>query len=202
MYQERMLSYYPQAIQMISEFQAIVGAEAPEFESLNEGKERITTDAYLLTMGEERIAQWEQFLGIRPIARSTISDRRDVVVARVRAQSKLNTLTINSIVNAFTGGTARSWFKDSTVYVEITPPPENKAFKFDNVTNELRLKIPAHLNLNVSRSYQIWEDVDNNNPYGWKEVRACYRDWFDVLYNAKQKPNELDVTTFEKFYLG
>ena len=203
MYQERMRSYYPQAIQMIAEFQAIVGAEAPEFEQMSVANDKIVSDAYLSTMGEDRIAQWERFLGITPSNRLKLSERRDVIIARIRAQSKLNTLTINSIVNAFTGGSAESWVKDSTLYVEVQLPHGDKSFDFANIENEIKLKIPAHLNLVITRNYNTWETVKNDNTHGgWKEVRACYKEWFEVLYNGRTKPNELDVTTFDKFYLG
>ena len=196
MYQERMINYYPRAIQTIEEFHAIVGAESPEFEQLSVGNERIVTDAYLLTMGEDRVVQWERFFGIAPSNHLDLSERRDVIIARIRAQSKLNTLTINAIVNAFTGGSAKSWVADSTLYVEVQLPLKEKSFDFSNIEREIKLKIPAHLNLVITRSYNTWENVrDDNTPGGWKEVRACYGDWFEVLYNGKTKSNELNVTT-------
>ena len=154
-----MNSYYPQVIQSITEFKAIIDAEYPEFEDLAVAKDRIVEDAYLLTMSEGRILEWETILGIKPLEDSTLSDRRDVIIARIRGQGKLNTETINSIVNTFTGGTARSWVEDSCLYVEITPPPNNKSYKFANVEQELKNKIPAHLGLNVSRNYYDWQDV-------------------------------------------
>ena len=166
MYKTRMNSYYPQVVQCIKEFQAIIDSEYPEFDMLAEGRDQITADAYLVTMGEERISQWEQLLSIRPIAGSTIDDRRDTVVARIRGQGKLNTQTINAIVKAFTGGTAISYVENSTLYVKITPPPGNKQYQFENVTQELNHKIPAHLGLNVSRNYSTWG-----------EIRDYYRDW-------------------------
>ena len=147
-----MNSYYPQVIQAILEFKAIIDGEYPEFETLSDGKDRVVEDAYLLTMSEERITQWEKLLGIRPIEGSSVSDRRETIIARIREQGKLNTELINSIVNAFTGGTAKSWVEDSVLYVEITPPPGNKSLQFPNVEQELRIQVPAHLNLRVSRN--------------------------------------------------
>lgn len=196
-----MIGYYPQAVQSIQEFQAIVNSEYPEIELVSECDERILSDAYLLTMGEDRISEWEQLLGIRPLVGSSVSDRRETVVARIRAQSKLNTETINAIVNAFTGGTAESKVENSSLYVRITMPPGNKQFQFDNVWQEIKRKIPAHLGLNVERGYNTWQDIKDDNV-SWKEVIACYETWWDVLYNNKTNPNELDKTTFDRFYLG
>lgn len=183
MYRERMNSYYPTVIQSIKEFQAIIDAEYPEFESLAEGRDRVISDAYLTTMTEQRVEQWENVLGIKPLENSTVSDRRETIIARIRGQGKLNTATINSIVNAFTGGTANSWVKDSTLYVEITPPPGNKSFQFPNVEQELKQKVPAHLNFKVSRNYYDWKDIKNNYST-WQDIKDGFATWNDVLIFA------------------
>lgn len=180
MYKERMNSYYPEVILAIQEFKAIIDAQYPEFENLNEAIENITKNAYLSTMEESRIEQWEKIFGIKPIEGSTVGDRRDTVIARLRGQGKLNTALINSIVNAFTGGTANSWVKDGVLYVEITPPPGNKQFKFANVEQELSNKVPAHLGFNVSRNYLDWKDI-NDNYSTWGDINNNFDSWNDVL---------------------
>lgn len=179
MYRERMNDYYPEVIRSITEFQAIIDAEYPEFESLGDANQRIIDDAYLLTMSEERTRQWESVLGIIPIEGSSLSDRRDTVIARIRGQGKLNTALINSIVNAFTGGTANSWIKDSVLYVEITPPPGNKQFQFKNVEQELALKVPAHLGLNVDRNYYNWQETVAKYPT-WNDLKNNFETWEHV----------------------
>ena len=178
-YGQRMINYYPQVISCIQEFRAIIRSDYREFEQLNSSGEDVIEDAYLLTMNEDRIIQWEKILGIKPIANSTIDDRRETIVARIRGQGKLNTALINSIVNAFTGGTANSWVANSTLYVEITPPPNNKQFQFANVEQEIGKKIPAHLNYQVSRNYYTWGDI-NNNFATWGEMQADLPYWEDV----------------------
>lgn len=179
MYRERMNSYYPTVIQKITEFQAIIDGEYPEFEDLAIGREQIINNAYLLTMDENRIGEWEKILGIKPIESSSLSDRRDTIIARIRGQGKLNTALINSIVNAFTGGSANSWVEDGVLYVEITPPPDNKQYQFANVEQELGNKIPAHLGLVVSRSYYTWSEIKANNST-WQNVYDNFDTWEDV----------------------
>lgn len=169
MYKDRMINYYPEVVKAITEFQAIIDAEYPIFEELAEARKKVIDDAYLTTMGETRISQWEQMLGITPIKDSSVEDRRDTIIARIRGQGKLNTATINSIVNTFTGGTARSWVENSCLYVEITPPPNNKSYRFANVEQELKKKIPAHLGFNVKRNYYEWQDVLDNQVI-WQNV--------------------------------
>ena len=181
MYKERMNEYYPQVIQAISEFQAIIDAEYPEFEELEKQNERVMSDAYLHTMTEARVKEWENMLGIHPIAGSSVDDRRDTIIARIRGQGKLNTKLINSIVNAFTGGTAKSYVKDSVLYVEITPPPDDKHYRFENVESELANKVPAHLGLMVSRNYTHWEDFVEAT---WGDIADGFNYWEEILiYN-------------------
>jgi hypothetical protein len=185
MYRERMLGYYPQVIQAIMEFKAIIEAEYPEFERLAENHEKVIADAYLTTMSEERIEQWENMLGIHPVEGSSVNDRRDTIIARIRGQGKLNTALINNIVNTFTGGTANSWVKNGVLYVEITPPPENKSYIFSNVQQELENKLPAHLVLNVSRNYYEWREVKNSSAT-WQDVLNEFGTWKEVLLTIKQ----------------
>lgn len=179
MYKERMNSYYPQVIRNISEFKAIVNAEYPEFEMLDKGVTRITEDAYFSTMSEERVQEWETILGIKPIENSSVSDRRETIIARIRGQGKLNTALINSIVNVFTGGSAISWVENGVLYVEITPPPKSKQFQFANVEQELRKKIPAHLGFNISRNYYTWGEL-NNTFASWEVMYNELPTWEDV----------------------
>ena len=179
MYKERMTNCYPKVIQSIEEFQSIIDAEYPEFEQIDVAKNRVVEDAYLLTMGEDRVQEWEQVLGIKPLEDSTVEDRKETIIARIRGQGKLNTALINAIVKTFTGGTANSWVKDSILYVEITPPPENKQYKFANVEQELAKKVPAHLGFKVSRNYYEWGEVKDNHS-NWQEVKDTFETWTDV----------------------
>lgn len=179
MYGQRMINYYPQVISCIQEFKAIIKSEYPEIEAVNEGKDRVTNDAYLLTMTEDRIVSWEKILGIAPLADSTLDDRRDTIIARIRGQGKLNTELINSIVNAFTGGKANSWIEDSVLYVEITPPPNNKQYKFANVEQELSKKVPAHLGFKVKRNYYEWSEIQTAYST-WQDVKDGFDTWKDV----------------------
>lgn len=179
-YGQRMIDYYPQVISCIQDFRAIIKSEYPEIDALHTSGDRVLGNAYLLTMDEKRVEQWENVFGIKPLQDSTIDDRRDTIIARVRGQGKLNSTLINSIVNAFTGGTANSWVKDSILYVEITPPPGNKQFKFDNVEQELSKKIPAHLGFSISRNYYTWDEIQKSYAT-WQDIKDGFDTWRDVM---------------------
>lgn len=180
---DRMLNYWPQVIQRILEFQAFIKSEGFEIDFLTGDIEVSINEAYLTTMGEDRISSWEKALGIVSSTTDTVEDRREAVIARIRGQGKLNTALINSIVNTFTGGTAISYIENSVLYIKITPPPNNKQYKFENVVRELSKKVPAHLGLSVTRNYSTWDDIKTNFA-SWDAVKA-QDDWETIkLYIA------------------
>lgn len=204
MYRERMNSYYPKVIQDIPEFQAIIDAESPEVESLKTHNEQIISDAYLPTMSERRVIQWEKILGIQQLENATIEDRRNNIIARIRGQGKLNTSLINTIVKTFTGQGCECRIEDGTLYVELLMFDESKISlksAVDAITRELYFKLPAHLSLNVDRSYVYWEDVNKNNN-SWTTVRATHSTWENVLLCKTNKANMLDTSKLDEFYLG
>lgn len=177
---ERMLNCYPEVIKAIKEFKALTESEGYEFDELKLNSENVLNNAYLLTMGEDRIVEWEKLLGIRPLEDSTLEDRRDTIIARIRGQGKLNSEMINLIVYTFTGGTANSRVKDGVLYVEVTPPPNNKQYRFENVEQEIANKIPAHLGLQISRNYYTWDEIKNSYST-WDDVKSSFNTWEDVL---------------------
>ena len=177
---KRMLDYYPYIIKIIEDFQALMFAEGFEIDFATSEFDFAINDAYLTTMSESRVSEWEKALGITPLSTDTIQQRRDVIISKFRGGSKLNTESISSIVKAFTNGDAISSFKDGVLKVEVRPPLENKEFKFSDVENALRIRIPAHIQLNVVRDYATWDDVKSNyaswnsvySLNNWNELKA------------------------------
>ena len=200
MYQKRMLGYYPTVIQSILEFQAIIQAEYPEIKNLHDSREDVLSNAYLSTMSETRIEQWEKLLNIKPLSGSTVSDRRETIISRIRGQGKLNTDLIKSIVKTFTGGDCRTWIEDSTLFIGLLPSG-NKEYILDNLVQEIKIKLPAHLNCNILKTWQTWGDITSKYA-NWEAVRQIYGTWEDVLYDLQDKPNQLDYSTLDSLHLG
>lgn len=185
-YNEQMLNYYPEIIKAIREFQVLIESQSLQVEELHTELTRLLSNAYVSDADEFRIEQWERFLGINPLPQGEddletwLADRRETILARLYKVEKLNTKSISDIVSIFTGGTAKSYFKDSTIYVLIYPPKDNKQFKFTNVEQELSKKIPAHLMFQVDRNYYTWLQVKENNNT-WGDVKNTYDSWEEVL---------------------
>lgn len=189
-YNQQMLNYYPEVIKAIREFQVLVSTQSLQVEEMHEELTKILENAYVTTADENTLDRWEDFLGIIPLEQGSdtletwLSDRRETILARLYKTPKLNTKSISDIVSIFTGGTATSYFKDGTIYVSILPPKDNKQYKFQNVEQELRKKIPAHLLFQVDRNYYTWLQVKNNYAT-WNDVKTSFATWEDVLLNTQ-----------------
>lgn len=185
-YNERMFNYYPEVIKAIREFQYLIGTQALEVEEMHEELVKILANAYVSTADENTLEKWEKFLGITPLEQGEdtletwISDRRETVLARLYFTEKLNTKTIADVVKIFTGGEARSYFRDGVIYVLISVPKNAKRFKFENVKQELQKKTPAHLLLQVDLNYRTWQHVKDNFAT-WGDVNNL-PNWEDVCY--------------------
>lgn len=176
---QRMLSYYPKVIEQIKEYQALQYANGEIIESLIINIENGANEACLTTMDVLRIEQWEHLLNLSYDDDETVEDRRDKIIARLNGNKKLNTSSINSIVKVFTEGSAECRFENSTIYVDILPPPNQKRFKFDNVVTELEARKPAHLSIVVTAKYSTWDDIKTHHT-DWNAVKNYFDDWDDV----------------------
>lgn len=176
---KRMLDYYPELIKAILEFQALMMTEGFEFDFATCDFDFTWNDVYLSTMSEARVVQWEKALGITPLSADTLEQRRDVIIAKFRGTDKLNTNGINAVVSAFTGGTANSYFDNGVLTVEVTPPTVSKVVKFSAIEEELKSRIPAHIELKVVRKYSTWNDIKSlyNN---WQAMHDSGLSWFDI----------------------
>jgi hypothetical protein len=180
------LDYYPEVIKAIREFQVLIKTQSLQVEKIHGELTKALENAYISSADEHRISQWESFLGITPLPQGSddletyLSDRRETILARLYHTEKLNSKTISEIVSIFTGGTAVSYFKDGTIYVLISPPKNNKQYKFENVEQELSKKVPAHLKFKVDRNYFTWLQTKESNPT-WGDLKAKFGTWNEML---------------------
>lgn len=185
-YNQQMLDYYPEVIKAIREFQILIKTQSLQVEDLHAELTKLLGNAYIDTADETRIADWERVLGITPLPQGDddfdtwVSDRRETILARLYSSQKLNTKSISDIVQIFTGGTAASYFRDGVIYVLISPPKNNKQYKFENVVQELGRKIPAHIMFQVDRAYSTWLQCNENNAT-WGDVMNNFANWEEVL---------------------
>lgn len=187
-YNEQMMNYYPEVIKSIKEFQALVKTQSLQVEELHEGLTKILGNAFINTADESRIVDWEKSLNIIPAPQggydynTWLDNRRSTILARLYSVEKLNTKSISDIVSIFTGGTADSWLIDNTLYVKVFPPKDNKDFSLDSVVAELKMKLPAHLNLVAYKTYTTWNTIKSHFPT-WGDISDEVDTWNGVKFN-------------------
>lgn len=177
----KMINYYPPVVNILMEYKSLINAAGFEIDFLKSQFTITLDNAYMTTMNGERLRQWETALGIIPADGSTIDERRKVVMARLQTGYKLNTTTINNIVRTLTGGSANSHIHNSCLYVEIITSSEDRTIVYPAVENELKRRIPAHLDLNVRRKYASWGDIKNNLG-SWQDVYNSFGNWQNVRF--------------------
>jgi hypothetical protein len=205
-YNEQMLNYYPEVIKGIREFQVLIESQSPQVEGLHDELTKALSNAYIIDADEARISAWEQYLGIVPLPRGNdsvttwLSDRRETILARLYTPEKLNSKSIANLVSIFTGGSAESCFKNGDIQVRVLPSPSSKGYKFENLQQELRKKVPAHLGCTVDRYYPTWGEIKSDNT-DWMDVYLNYETWDDVRLNNRIGVGQLDVTELDNFIL-
>jgi len=189
-YNEQMLNYYPEFIKAIREFQVLIKTQSAEIDDIHKELDKILANAYVETADEDKILEWEQLLGINPLPQGEdtyetwLQDRREVILARLFTMPKLNSEGIADLVNIFTNGDAKSFFKDGVIHIFVYPPRGNKQYKFENIEQEISKKIPTHLTFEIKRAYRTWGQISVENTY-WDTVHAGFENWEDVLLDVK-----------------
>lgn len=177
----RMINYYPPVVNVLMEYKALINAVGFEVDFLRSQFTITFNNAFLPTMNAQRTAEWERILGIIPASSSTLDERRKVIMARLQGGFKLNTQSIANIVRTLTGGTCNSHIENSCLYVEIVASSEDRTIVYPAVENELKRRIPAHLDLNVRRKYASWGDIKNNLG-SWQDVYNSFGNWQNVRF--------------------
>lgn len=162
-----LISYIPDCLKEVSEFKAITSSEDTEFDILKPSVDSVFAESVIMYCSEKRLEEWEEALNIVPSG--TLYQRKLFLKATLRGFGKLNQKKIQSVVNAFTGGTANVSFEDSTVIVKILPPNNGEVYQFPDVERSLKPLMPAHLKLSVLRYYSTWKDIKNNYA-SWQAV--------------------------------
>lgn len=172
----KMIGWYPTAVVAVDALRAVNDVVGHELDNARARGALLNNNAFLFWMDENRLAEWENALEIDVPEDSTVEERRNVIIAKIRGQNKFNVTTIKSIVKTFTGGDAEVTVADGVVSVKVLPPNNGQLYNLNALVRELKTKLPAHMRLNVERYYSTWGDVKNNET-SWQSIRSGYTNW-------------------------
>ena len=172
----KMIGWYPTTVVAVDALRAVNDVVGHELDNARARGALLNNNAFLFWMDESRLAEWENSLEIDVPENSTVEERRNVIIAKIRGQNKFNVSNIKSIVKTFTGGDAEVTVADGVISVKVLPPNNGQLYNLNALVRELKNKIPAHMQLNVERYYSTWGDVKNNET-SWQSIRSGYTNW-------------------------
>ena len=172
----KMIGWYPTTVVAVDALRAVNDVVGHELDNARARGALLNNNAFLFWMDESRLAEWENALEIDVPENSTVEERRNVIIAKIRGQNKFNVSNIKSIVKTFTGGDAEVNIADGVISVKVLPPNNGQLYNQSALVWELKNKIPAHMQLNIERYYSTWGDVKNNET-SWQGIRSGYTNW-------------------------
>lgn len=208
-----LLSYLPVILQSVDDLQVICGTEGLELERLYDLTQDIFTESCITTMSERRLQEWERALQL--VAKGTLAQRKTYLEAVLLGQGKLTGDMIRQIAQVFTGRDTVVDFYDATVCIRIIYPvtwqdiadqcpiwqdvaeqcPTWKevldytpAWIIASLKQIIVPRLPAHLNLTVSRYRACWVDMQKDF-LTWKDVADHFATWqgvFDYVARSDQ----------------
>ena len=177
---KRMMEYLPPYWWEYLELNQIFKVEGAEIDSLDEDSMAVLNDAFIMTMSERRIREWEQWLGLPPTG--TLMDRRLAILNYFAVISKLTKEAIQTlVVQLYKGARAIVRLKDSTIKVTIKPLPEHdtEEIEFELLAKQLDRRKPCHLGYFIDRYVSTWQEIGLGFKT-WGAVKGLRKNWQEV----------------------
>ena len=178
---KRMMEYLPPFWHEYAEMQQILQNEGLELDDLDDSSNCILNDAFILTMGESRIEEWEAWLKLPP--NGTLDDRRMAILSYFAVITKMTRESIEVLVaSLYSNARAEVIFKNSTVSITIKPLPDHDAdeLDFQRLLDQLKLRKPCHITLFTERWYCTWGDIKNGFN-SWQALKDDRTNWQHVI---------------------
>ena len=178
---KRMMEYLPPFWHECAEMQQILQNEGLELDDLDDSSNCILNDAFILTMGESRIEEWEAWLKLPP--NGTLDDRRMAILSYFAVIAKMTRESIEVlVVSLYSNARAEVIFKNSTISITIKPLPNHDSdeLDFQRLLDQLKLRKPCHITLFTERWYCTWGDIKNGFN-SWQALKDDRTNWQHVI---------------------
>lgn len=178
---KEMMEYLPIYWHENEEMKRVLHAQSVELDDLHGEAFIILNDAFLMKMGESRIAEWEKWLTLPP--NGSLEDRRLRIMQYFGVISKLNEEAIKVLVATLhDDARAKVQIFDSDIKITVVPLPEHylDELDFTKLIEQLSIRKPCHLGLSVERGYSVWNDV-KTTIQTWGDVKNNFKNWEGVF---------------------
>lgn len=178
---KRMMGYLPNYWHEYEEMQQILKSQGAELDDLDEESNCLLNDAFILTMSETRIAEWESWLKLPP--NGALQDRRLAILNYFSVISKMTRESIQTLVaSLYNNARATVVFKDSTIRIKIKPVAEHDSdeLDFQRLLDQLEKRKPCHIALLTQRWMCSWRDVYHGFN-SWRDVMNDRQTWRHLM---------------------
>ncbi len=181
--EKRMMGYLPPYWENSAEMQQILKTEGAEIDTLHERTKCIYLDAFIMSAGEARIAEWEKWLKLPPSG--TLEERRRRILSYFQVFVKLNEGVLKTLVAViYNGARAKVAFVDGEIKIVVVPLPENYLDTDTTLLiSQLESKKPCHIGVSAKRFQCTWGDI-NREFKTWAEAKAKRPTWRDILLHV------------------
>lgn len=177
-----MKSFLPLYWHNYDDMMVYLKALGADIDMLDTEKEFILTDAFIMTMSEQRIEQWEKWLKLAPVG--TLDDRRLAILSYFAVISKMTRESIQTLVyTLYNSARSEVTFNDSTIKIVIKPLPDHAGdeLDFNRLLSQLNSRKPCHISLTVQRWFNTWGDIKASFST-WQDLKNRCASWQEV-YN-------------------
>ena len=184
------VSHLPEVLQDMEDIQLMAKIINPYLDALN-GKIRRIVDNKTVTFADaEGISRWEQILGVSPPIGSTLEERRNACLAKLRARGVINLDTLRRVVETYLGVPVEiemwwdaqelTWGEPYVIYIYYRGT--TKIPDLAPLYEMLYELIPANLIIKVLYKFQTWGEVLDGYT-NWGAVKEL--SWGNIRLGSK-----------------
>lgn len=153
-----MLKYLPPILQQVIEFQKIMEAEQPEFDSAKSNVNSAMDDQFIIDATEYGVKRWEKMLNITPKSWETLEDRKSGILAKISSRTPYTFRMLEEQLKSMCEGDC-DLILDATNYTLQIRVGLSKRKVLENIQDLVKWIVPANLVVNVSLKYNRHIDL-------------------------------------------
>jgi len=178
-----MFDYMPKEYEDYAESNAVITAEAAEFEKLNADISDVLNQFFIDT-ATWGLAEWERICGIPTDETKPIDQRRSVIKSKLRGIGTVTVGLIKNVAESYANGEV-AVIEDSAHYTitvkfvgKLGVPPN-----LNDIKNAIRDIIPAHLAVDYAFTYVTYDQL--KSQFATYDAMAASGKTYDDILNGR-----------------
>ena len=156
---QKLSSLLPEKLAEVYELDEICKAIGKEIDAASEKIAAVSCNAFITSAFENGMTRWEQIAGIYSPLNSSLSARRDALVAKLMTKAPINLAVLKGIVEAYMG--LEIEIEVSGFYIHIRYRGESRIADLTPLYVTMNEIIPANMIAEIAYKYLIWSELDS-----------------------------------------